>query len=129
MRSTRPDRPGPWYNARGELIAKNVEDFHTQPNLPRQIALTEKNSVVNGRGDTPNMHDILTGSDSHGRALAGTSDTTRSNWTSSADSGSAQVGHSDRIGLRDMSPQDRGTAPIPRAGAARPRSSVRAEPD
>lgn len=92
---------GPWYNAKGELIAKNVEDLHTQPNLTKQTALTEKGSVVNGRGDTPNMHDILTGSDSHGRAFAGTSDTTCSNWTSSADTGSAQVGHSDRIGLRD----------------------------
>jgi hypothetical protein len=63
--------------------------------------LTEKGQIVNGRGDTPNMHDILTGSDSQGRAFAGTSDTTCGNWTSSADGGSAQVGHSDRVGLRD----------------------------
>ena len=92
---------GPWYNAKGELIAKNVDDLHTSPNLTKQTILTEKGSVVNGRGDTPNMHDILTGTDSQGRAIiGGTSDTTCSNWTSS-DTGSAMVGHSDRQGLRE----------------------------
>lgn len=92
---------GPWYNARGQLIAKDVDDLHTSPNMTKQTLLTEKGGVVNGRGDTPNMHDILTGSDSQGRAYTGTSDTTCSNWTSGADGGSAQVGHSDRIGLRE----------------------------
>lgn len=92
---------GPWYNAKGELIAKDVDDLHTSPNMTKQTLLTEKGGVVNGRGDTPNMHDILTGSDSQGRAYTGTSDTTCSNWTSGADGGSAQVGHSDRIGLRE----------------------------
>jgi len=92
---------GPWHNAKGELIAKNVDDLHTRPNLTKQTVITEKGTVVNGRGDTPNMHDILTGSDSQGRAYPGASDTTCSNWTSSTEPGSAQVGHSDRIGLRD----------------------------
>lgn len=91
---------GPWYNAKGELIARNLDDLHDANNLTKQTALTEKGAVVNGRGDKPNMHDILTGSDSQGRAFPGTGDTTCSNWTSSsAGAGSAQVGHHDRIGL------------------------------
>ena len=93
---------GPWYNAKGELIAKNLDDLHTSPNMTKQTILTEKGSVVNGRGDTPNMHDILTGSDSQGRAqMGGSADTTCSNWTSGADTGSAMVGHSYRQGLRE----------------------------
>ena len=93
---------GPWYNAKGELMAKNLDDLHTSPNMTKQTILTEKGSVVNGRGDTPNMHDILTGSDSQGRAqMGGSADTTCSNWTSGADTGSAMVGHSDRQGLRE----------------------------
>jgi len=92
---------GPWYNAKGELIAKSLDALHTDPNLTKQTILTEKGALVNGRGDTPNMHDILTGSDSQGRAFTGTSDTTCSNWTSGAEAGSAQVGHSDRQGLRE----------------------------
>jgi hypothetical protein len=91
---------GPWYNAKGQMIAKSVDDLHTAPNLTKQTALTEKGTVVNGRGDKPNMHDILTGSDSQGRAFAGASDTTCSNWTS-GEAGSAQVGHSDRTGIRE----------------------------
>lgn len=92
---------GPWYNAKGERIAKNVDDLHTRPNLTKQTILTERGEPVKGRGDSPVMHDILTGSDAHGRAFPGTTDTTCSNWTSSAESGSAQVGHSDRVGIRD----------------------------
>jgi hypothetical protein len=92
---------GPWYNAKGELIARNVEDLHTAPNIDKDSALTEKGERVKVRGDTPNEHDILTGSDSQGRAFPGTSDTTCSNWTSGADGGSAQVGHVDRAGLSD----------------------------
>ena len=92
---------GPWYNAKGELIAKNLDDLHTSPNLTKQTILTEKGAVVNGRGDTPNMHDILTGSDSQGKAIiGGSADTTCGNWTS-GDTGSAMVGHSDRQGLRE----------------------------
>jgi hypothetical protein len=93
---------GPWYNAKGVRVATNIDDLHTSPNLAKQTILTEKGTVVNGGGDTPNMHDILTGSDSQGRAIiGGTADTTCSNWTSGADTGSAMVGHSDRKGLRD----------------------------
>jgi len=91
---------GPWYNARGVLVARNVDDLHTNANITKQTALTETGAVVNGRGDKPNMHDMLTGSDSHGRAFAGTNDTTCSNWTSSG-AGSAQVGHHDRQGLSE----------------------------
>ena len=92
---------GPWYNAKGELIAKNLDELHTSPNMSKQTILTEKGAVVNGLGDTPNMHDILTGSDSQGKAMiGGTADTTCGNWTSS-DAGSAMVGHSDRQGLRE----------------------------
>jgi hypothetical protein len=92
---------GPWYNAKGVLIAKNIDDLYMNPNITKQTALTEKGGVVNGRGDTPNMHDILTGSDTQGRAfVGGTADTTCGNWTKSG-AGSAQVGHSDRTGLRE----------------------------
>jgi hypothetical protein len=89
---------GPWYNAKGELMARNVDDLHNNANITKQTALTEKGEIVNGRGDKPNMHDILTGSDSQGRAFPGKSDTTCSNWTGSGE-GSAQVGHHDRQGL------------------------------
>ena len=91
---------GPWYNAKGVLIARNVDELHDNGNLTKQTILTEKGGVVNGRGDTPNMHDILTGSDAQGRAFAGGKDTTCGNWTKSGE-GSAQVGHSDRQGLRE----------------------------
>lgn len=91
---------GPWYNARGVLIARNVDQLHENGNLTKQTTLTEKGAVVNGRGDKPNMHDILTGSDAQGRAFPGNEDTTCGNWTKSG-AGVAQVGHSDRQGLRE----------------------------
>ncbi len=91
---------GPWYNAKGILIAKDVDQLHRDNNLNKQTALTEKGAMVNGRGDTPNMHDILTGSDSYGKAFSGSQDTTCGNWTKSGE-GSAQVGHHDRTGLVD----------------------------
>jgi hypothetical protein len=92
---------GPWQNAKGEIIAKSVDDLHSaNNNLTKQTALTEKGAVVNGRGDTPNMHDILTGSQPDGRAFTGTEDRTCGNWTKSGQ-GSAMLGHSDRQGLRD----------------------------
>jgi hypothetical protein len=92
---------GPWQNAKGEVIAKSVDDLHSANNkLTKQSAITEKGTVVNGRGDTPNMHDILTGSQPDGRAFTGTEDRTCGNWTKS-DQGSAMVGHSDRQGLRE----------------------------
>ena len=91
---------GPWKNAKVEVVAKNVEDLHQNPNLNKQTALTEKGEVVNGRGDTPNMHDILTGSDMEGKAFAGNLNLTCNNWTSSQ-FGSATVGHIDRRGGAD----------------------------
>jgi hypothetical protein len=91
---------GPWYNADGRLIARTVEELHANPNINRMTALTEKKSVVNGRADSPNQHDILTGSMPDGRASTGSGDTTCGNWTSSG-AGSAIVGHHDRHGLKE----------------------------
>jgi hypothetical protein len=94
---------GPWYNARGQLIAANVADLHgdihrDRNSVNKEFALNEKGQPVNGRGDQPNQHDILTGSDSHGRVLLGSAATTTcNNWTSNA-AGSAMVGHHDRSG-------------------------------
>ncbi len=95
---------GPWYNAKGELIARNVDDLHVNPNLTKQTALTEKGEVVKGRGDQPNMHDMLTGSDTQGMAFPPGVDTTCGNWTQSGAGGSAQVGHHDRTGLDEKPP-------------------------
>ncbi len=92
---------GPWKNAKGVVIAKDVADLHSSANgLTKQTALSEKGEVINGRGDTPNRHDVLTGSQPDGTAFAGNDDRTCKNWTSSTQ-GSAMLGHIDRIGLRD----------------------------
>ena len=91
---------GPWQNAKGVVVAKSVAELHGQNNITKQTALTEKGDVVNGRGDTPNMHDILTGSQPDGTAFAAGEDRTCGNWTKSGQ-GAAMVGHSDRQGLRD----------------------------
>jgi hypothetical protein len=91
---------GPWTNAKGEVVAKDVADLHGPNALTKQSALNEKGEVINGRGDQPNRHDILTGSQPDGTAFAAGDDKTCKNWTSSTQ-GSAVVGHSDRIGLRD----------------------------
>ena len=89
---------GPWYNAKGVRVAENVADLHSDNNkLSKENSLTEKGGIVNGRGDTPNMHDILTGSQLDGTAFPGEGDTTCGNWTKSGE-GSAQVGHHDRQG-------------------------------
>lgn len=93
---------GPWHNAKGELIAKDVADLHgdverDRNNIHKGSALNEKGEVVTGRGDTPNRHDILTGSNSEGRAAAGAEDNSCANWTSSS-TGGAMVGHHDRNG-------------------------------
>jgi hypothetical protein len=93
---------GPWQNAKGVVVAKDVAELHGGNNLTKQTALTEKGEVVNGRGDTPNKHDILTGAQPDGTAFAGAEDKTCGNWTKSGE-GSAIVGHSDRTGL-DTSP-------------------------
>lgn len=94
---------GPWQNAKGVVVARNVQELHGENNLTKQTALTEKGDVVNGRGDQPNRHDILTGSQPDGTAYADAADHTCRNWTSSTD-GSAQLGHHDRVGLRDDAP-------------------------
>jgi hypothetical protein len=92
---------GPWVNSKGATIAKDVAELHSgNNNLSKQTALTEKGEVNNGRGDTPNRHDILTGSQADGTAFAGNEDRTCKNWTSSTQ-GAAMLGHADRMGLRD----------------------------
>jgi hypothetical protein len=92
---------GPWQNAKGVVIAKDVADLHSASNnLNKETALTEKGEVNNGRGDTPNRHDILTGSQADGTAFPPGTDRTCGNWLSSAQ-GAAMLGHADRQGLRD----------------------------
>jgi hypothetical protein len=90
---------GPWYNAKGQLIAKSVSDLHSaNAKIDKQTGLDEKGNAVNARGDKPNKHDILTGSDPQGRYSTAGGDTTCGNWTKSG-KGSAIVGHHDRAGL------------------------------
>ena len=89
---------GLWYNFRGVRIAQNIADLHSDNNnLTKETQLNEKGEVVNGRGDSPNRHDILTGSQLDGTAFSGNADTTCQNWTSHGE-GSARVGHHDRAG-------------------------------
>lgn len=90
---------GPWRNAKGEVIAKDLKDLHANPNINKQTGLDEKGQPVNGRGDSPNKHDILTGSRPDGTAFDGAEERTCGNWTKSGE-GSAIVGHHDRIGLK-----------------------------
>jgi hypothetical protein len=92
--------PGPWQNAKGVVIARDIDELHGKNNLNKETALNEKGETVNARGDKPNMHDILTGSQPDGRAFPGDKDMTCRNWTSSGE-GAAMVGHHDRQGLRD----------------------------
>jgi hypothetical protein len=89
---------GPWYNAKGMLVARDLAELHDSTHVNKRTALTEKGDTVNGRGDTPNKHDILTGSALDGTLMTDTLDTTCGNWTSSAADGSARVGHFDRQG-------------------------------
>jgi hypothetical protein len=89
---------GPWYNAEGLLVAANVDELHSDMNrINKEMATTERLDPVNGVGDNPNMHDILTGSREDGTAFPAGENLTCRNWTSSAD-GRAQVGHHDRMG-------------------------------
>lgn len=89
---------GPWQNFKGEVIATDIANLHSADNkLTKATALTETGAVVNGRGDTPNQHDILTGSNPDGTLAAGQ---TCGDWTLNGE-GSAMVGHSDRTGLDD----------------------------
>lgn len=89
---------GPWYNAKGVLIAENVEQLHANNQISKETALSEKGELISGRGDAVNLHDILTGSMPDGTASTAEGDTTCKNWTSGAE-GAALVGHHDRKGL------------------------------
>lgn len=101
---------GPWYNSKRVPIAQNLAELNGDTielarlgsNLFKQTALNEKGQLINGVGDTPNTHDMLTGSSTDGRAYTDAADHTCNNWTSSGE-GSAQVGHSDRIGAGNTS--------------------------
>jgi len=95
---------GPWKNAKGVVVAKDVADLHSAGNnLSKETALSEKSEIINGAGDKPNRHDVLTGSQADGTAFAAGEDRTCKNWTSSTQ-GAAMVGHFDRKGLRDDEP-------------------------
>lgn len=92
---------GPWVNAKGEVIAESVDGLHGDNNLTKDTALNELGEVVNGRGDSPNRHDILTGSNPDGTVAEGM---TCEDWTSSAEDTAGMVGHHDRMGLDDSAP-------------------------
>ena len=97
---------GPWFNAKGARIAQNVADLHGDTlemarrgnNINKTTALTEKGDAVNGVGDTPNQHDMITGTNLDGNAFSDGADHTCSNYTSSATAGTVQLGHHDRTG-------------------------------
>ena len=90
---------GPWYNYNGVEIASSVDNLHSDNNnLTKETQLNEMGQIVNGRGDTPNMHDILTGSQLDGTMSSGSDDSTCGNWTKNGSDGSALVGHHDRQG-------------------------------
>ena len=103
---------GPWSNAKGVEIAAAVDALHGDANaISKETALTDAGATVNGRGDQPNMHDILTGSNPDGTAAAETCE----NWTSNA-AGSAIVGHHDRMGLDESAPAKSWNASHPSRG-------------
>ena len=91
---------GPWYNFAGDQVATDVDNLHGENNLTKETVLNELGAMTNGRGDDPNRHDILTGTQLDGTAAGGDGDTTCQNWTGSGE-GSALVGHFDRIGGGD----------------------------
>ena len=89
---------GPWFNSKGVQVAGNLDELHyANVGLGKQGSLNENGGVVNGRGDSPNQHDILTGSQLDGTAFSDGADHTCGNWTKNGE-GSAQVGHHDRTG-------------------------------
>lgn len=106
---------GPWINAKGEVIAKDLAELHGTNNLNKRTALTEKGEIVKGRGDKPNLHDILTGSQHDGTAFPAGEDRTCGNWTKSG-AGAAMVGHSDRIGIDESAPMKSWNASHPSRG-------------
>jgi hypothetical protein len=109
---------GPWQNANGVVVASDVAQLHGANNVNKQTALTETGTVVNGIGDNPNQHDVLTGSQPNGTFIAGDVNSTCANWTQGS-GGAAMVGHHDRIGLDESVPakswnsshQSRGCSP------------------
>jgi hypothetical protein len=117
---------GPWYNANGELVAVDLDELHLSPNIIKRTAVDENGNSVNGVGDSPNEHDILTGSLADGMAYFpwDKADKTCSNWTSEAADGSAQVGHHDRHGGGNVSwnsahgSRGCGAADLPKSGGA-----------
>jgi hypothetical protein len=108
---------GPWQNADGVVIAESLDVLHGDNNLDKATALNERGEQVNGRGDSPNRHDILTGSQPDGTAFAGADDMTCGNWTKSGE-GSAMVGHHDRMGLRDDAPSKSWNSSHPSRGCS-----------
>jgi hypothetical protein len=94
---------GPWMNAKGAVVATDVANLHGSNNLNKQTALTETGAAINGRGDTPNTHDVLTGTQPDGGFIAGNVNSTCGNWTQSGE-GSAMVGHHDKTGLDESAP-------------------------
>ncbi len=109
---------GPWTNAKGAVIAKNVSDLHGETNnLSKETALTEKGDITSGRGDAQNNHDVLTGSMPDGSAADGTKDSTCGNWTKSGE-GSAIVGHHDRMGLNESAPMKSWNSSHPTRGCS-----------
>jgi hypothetical protein len=112
---------GPWYTAQGRLIARNVSELHEGVNnINRMIAVTEQGKVVNGRADSPNQHDILTGSAPDGRASTAAGDTTCGNWTKSSNDGSALLGHHDRHGLSETDAARSWNSTHPSKGCSQP---------
>jgi hypothetical protein len=108
---------GPWQNAKGTVVAASVADLHSASNkLSKENSLSEKGAVINGSGDTPNRHDILTGSQSDGTAFPAGDDRTCGNWTSGT-TGAAMVGHHDRRGLNDSAPMLSWNSSHPSRGA------------
>jgi hypothetical protein len=108
---------GPWQNAKGVVIAKSIDDLHgDNNNMTKATSLNEKGGVVNGRGDQPNMHDALTGSQADGRAFPPDQDRTCKNWTSSTQ-GAAMLGHIDRNGTSDDPPQKSWNSAHPSPGS------------
>jgi hypothetical protein len=110
---------GPWTNSKGVVIAKDVAELHGTNNLTKQTAITEKGAPINGRGDQPNMHDILTGSQPDGTTFAGADDRTCGNWTKSGADGAAMLGHHDRTGLDEQPPAKSWNSSHPSRGGCR----------